>query len=653
MAHLVGRNRWYFLLPLLLFLAMGIFQLGQMPSVTARGNLTQDEFARIHSVALDSLVEDSNAWFMTAGVCAQCHGNDTAGLAMVDAMGNDVNFTDDWRATMMANSARDPFWRAQVSHEGITAPGQMTAIEDECATCHAPLGRYSHEYQTGQEFAMSQIDGDPLSLDGVTCMACHSLPGDSLGATFSGQFKLDTNRLAYGPFPGPFDNPMVDSIGIVPAYGPHIQDAELCASCHTLITETLDLQGNPTGQSFVEQATYHEWLNSGYPGQGTTCQSCHVPELPGGAIVSAHYPGTLFPRGYGLHQFAGANIFMLRMMKANRDSLAIPADAVHFDSVIARTERMLQQKTLSLDLELEGRTTDTAAFSLQLNNLAGHKFPSGYPSRRAFVEFVVRKQNGDTLFKSGLLGSDYELEGQDQGYEPHHNQINDPDQVQIYELVMGDVASNVTTTLRRGSFALKDNRLVPQGFSSMHTTYDTTKIAGTALNDPNFNRENGLEGSGSDRIFYRVALNGYADSLNVSARVWYQTVRPEWLAEMFANNSAAIDRFRDMYSGSDKAPVLIGEVIEQGIVVSSMEPQPLKVEVWPNPSPHGLVYLRAATGSEILAIEVLDAQGKMLTSQRPKAIDLQEVRLGNSAGTYWVRVRTEIGSISRKVIRLK
>lgn len=649
------RTRWLYGLPLLLLLGLGLTQLlGGTGSTLRAGSLENSPSTiwRLHQIMMDSLVEDSNAWFVTAGVCARCHGHDTAGLAMVDGQGNDVNFTDDWRATMMANSARDPFWRAQVSHEGISAPGQLAALENECATCHAPLGQYSHQLLTGQEYSLTQLETDPLGLDGVSCLACHSQPGDSLGAFFSGKFKLDTQRLAFGPFPGPYAGPMVDSIGFIPVYGPHIRDAELCASCHTLITETLDLQGNPTGNTFVEQATYHEWLNSSYPGQGSTCQSCHVPELPGGAIVSAHYAGTLFPRDYGLHQFAGANVFMLRMLKAYRDSLDIPATAVQFDSVIARTERMLQQQTLDLDVTLDSRANDTAAFTVRLSNLAGHKFPSGYPSRRAFVEFVLRKQNGDTLFKSGLLGSDYELEGQDPGYEPHHRTIVQSDQVQIYELVMADVQGNVTTTLRRGAGALKDNRLVPQGFSMAHTTVDTTGIAGGALADPDFNFENGQEGSGSDRIAYRAALNGYTDSLRVSARVWYQTVRPAWLDEMFAHNSPAIDRFRNYFQASDQSPVLVAEWEANGIQVGLEEELPVEWTVWPNPVVGERVQVQVPPTAGATGLELFDVHGRKIAVYPLSASGRVEVPLGAAPGTYWMALNRAGQRSFKKVISL-
>ena len=36
--------------------------------------------------------------------------------------GWDVNVTDYWRSTLMANSAHDPFWRAKVRHEVLVNP---------------------------------------------------------------------------------------------------------------------------------------------------------------------------------------------------------------------------------------------------------------------------------------------------------------------------------------------------------------------------------------------------------------------------------------------------------------------------------------------------------------------------------------------------
>jgi len=52
-----------------------------------------------------------------------CHGLDPTGSASVYALGNDINVVDDWRTSMMANSAKDPYWRAKVSHEITINPG--------------------------------------------------------------------------------------------------------------------------------------------------------------------------------------------------------------------------------------------------------------------------------------------------------------------------------------------------------------------------------------------------------------------------------------------------------------------------------------------------------------------------------------------------
>ena len=67
--------------------------------------------------------------------------------------------------------------------------------------------------------------------------------------------------------------------GYTPTYSPHTDQSAMCASCHTLITQTVDLSGNFTGGEFVEQATYHEYLNSSFPAANIKCQTCHMPQL--------------------------------------------------------------------------------------------------------------------------------------------------------------------------------------------------------------------------------------------------------------------------------------------------------------------------------------------------------------------------------------
>lgn len=198
-----------------------------------------------------------------------------------------------------------------------------------------------------------------------------------------------------------------------------------------------------------------------------------MPRIDESVVISANY-AELFGRSpYAKHELVGGNTFMLKLMKQNAQTLGILASDEVMDSTIARTQRMLQQQTLNLDLSFAGFENDTAFFDVRIENLAGHKFPSGYPARRAFIEFVVIQDNGDTLFKSGVLQSDFEVAGQNAFYEPHYNVISSEEDVQIYEMVMGDVNGDVTTVLERAYNLLKDNRLVPLGFTTTHPVYDT------------------------------------------------------------------------------------------------------------------------------------------------------------------------------------
>lgn len=507
--------------------------------------------------AMRSLPDTTNALFIGSGACVDCHGSDPEGIASVIGEGVDINVVDDWRATMMANSAKDPFWRAKVSHEVIVNPQLQEEIETTCTACHAPMGHFNAMYLGESHYSMAQLATDSLGLDGVSCVSCHQQSADGLGQFFSGQLFFDTTRVAYGPYLSPLVSPMAEATGYIPEYGEHINDAGLCAGCHTLLTSTVDLEGNLTGNSFVEQATYHEWLNSVY-NEETSCQGCHVPRVDGPVQIAAGYDTE--PRSpFGLHYFVGGNTYMVELMRDNRVDLGIDATAEQFDSVLARTTRLLRQQTLEMELDLLSRDADTAYYELSLSNLAGHKFPSGYPARLAFVEFIVTDETGDTLFASGLLDDNYRIIGRDPEFEPHHDVIRAEDEVQIYEFVMLDVAGNVTTVLERADITAKDNRIPPIGFTEFHPVYDTTRVYGFAESDLNFNKAGKAQGTGADLVRYHIPLDGYQGSITAYAAVQYQALPPRWMDEMFAETSPEIDYFEALYGAQAPIPLQVVE----------------------------------------------------------------------------------------------
>ena len=646
-----------------IFILAGIalFSLGLMsiekpePTQTANFHHTAAELKAM--LAGDGVVTplpngtDEN-FFRGSGLCEGCHGFDPNGIASLDGEGNDINPTDQWRATIMANSAKDPFWRAKVSHETSVNPEHAVELEDKCTSCHAPMGHYGARFDEGaSHYSMAELVIDSLALDGVSCNACHAQSDLDIGNLFSGEMNFSPDTI-YGPYgaegdPAIFSQPMYQFVGFQPEYGAHVAESELCAGCHSLITNTVDLDGEYTGNTFIEQSTYHEWLNSIYAEEGENnreCQSCHFPRIQDPVVISSNY-AFLEPRTpYGQHYMVGGNTFMLELMKNRINELGISATEEDFDAVIARTMNLLTQQTLEMEITELGADDDSLSYELKLTNLSGHKFPSGYPARRAFIEFLVEADNGDTLFHSGAIQNDFEVYGQNATYEPHYTKITSEDQVQIYEMVIGDVNGDVTTVLERADEYIKDNRLTPIGFTMSHEVYDTTIVAGTALLDTNFNFEEGEEGSGSDRIIYKAPMSGYEGNVNVTARVHYQSVPPKWNAEMFMFTTPEIDSFREMYNTEGADPVMIKEVTAASFVQSTGNVNSSKsgFVVFPNPVREGDL-ITVTSSSFIQRIEIYSLSGKLVHIESALKNKTVEISTDFSAGGYLMNIITESG----------
>ncbi|MFT4535792.1 MAG: hypothetical protein ACI9P5_003162 [Saprospiraceae bacterium] len=593
---------------------------------------------------------DSVHLFPTARRCQGCHGHDPQMNAMVDWMGNDINTHDDWASSMMANSAKDPFWRAKVSHEVLVNPTHKIDLETKCTSCHAPQGHFTALLRGADHYSITEMENDTIAMDGVSCGSCHMKSEEDLDKLFSGEGKYDTTGVMYGPFEMPFAAPMNDFVGFNPVYSEHINDAGICASCHTLLTSSTDLEGNYTGRKFVEQATYHEWLNSDFDDDGAspkTCQGCHMPRIEDNIVISANYL-FLDPRApFALHDLVGANVTMLELMKNNRKALNIQAADEHFDETIAKTLDMLQKQSLAVELTTTKIESDTAYFNLEIQNKAGHKFPSGYPSRRVFVEFTVTDDSDVILWKSGGTDDNHEIVGHPDGVMPHFNTISKENQVQIYEFVITDVNGDITTILEQADGSPKDNRLPPKGFSTSHSAYDTTMIYGAALTDSNFNYEGAEEGTGADIISYHIPLNGYSGNINVSAKIYYQSITPRFVKPMFDETTPEIEIFRSMYNAADLSPVLVAHDSIIDLFVESLatdQDDIAEATVYPNPSIDGLLHIRS--DNKVTRIKVVNMDGKIVLDQKTPSSTIQ---LPSVSGLYAIELFIDGGSVVRKV----
>ncbi|MCS7315040.1 MAG: hypothetical protein RMI94_05325 [Bryobacterales bacterium] len=500
----------------------------------------------------------STAVFLTSDRCFACHNG------LVAASGEDFSIGHAWSASMMANSSRDPYWQAGVRREVLDHPSVAAAIEAECSVCHMPMMRYEAHLagREGQVFAHTRFDpasrADRLAADGVSCSLCHQIARERLGTreSFVGRFLIDEGgsglRVAFGPYDVDAGRVriMSSSSGFRPVRSEHIQQSELCATCHTLFTHTLDASGKAVAE-FPEQMPYLEWLHSEYR-RTKSCQSCHMPAVASPAPIASVLGQ---PReGVSRHDFLGGNFFMQRLLNRFRNELFVMASPGTLEQAAVRTIAHLQEETARVTIEDAAVRADSLEAFIRVENLAGHKLPTAYPSRRVWLHIVVRDRDKRTVFESGALAADGSIQGNDNDldphrFEPHYREIRAPDQVQIYEAVMGDAAGRPTTGLLSAMSYLKDNRLLPHGFDK-RTAEKEIAVAGDAAADEDF-------AGGGDRLRLAIRVPHGAGPFEIVAELCYQPIAFRWAANLRAYRAFETQRFLRYFEAMASASAVV------------------------------------------------------------------------------------------------
>ena len=507
---------------------------------------------------------DNGDAFTTSDRCIACH----KGVSTPD--GTDVSIGFDWRASMMANSARDPYFHAAVRREIIDHPTAAAEIEAECARCHMPMATVAAttEGLPPSVFANLPIgtaDGPfaDLAADGVSCALCHQIQPDGLGSeqTFAGHFAVDPvtppdGRPVFGPFEPDEGGAgiMHSATGFLPTQGEHVTSSALCASCHTVFTHAVRPTGE-RGPEFAEQAPFLEWQASAYStggAEGSSCQDCHMPEV-GDEVPVTRVLGRDRP-DVSRHVFRGGNFFMLRMLNRYREELGVVALPQELELAADRTADHLRTATASIEVAGAVVRSGRLEADVTVLNRAGHKFPTAYPSRRAWLRVAVTDGTGRVVFESGAFAPDGRVVGDDHdadgtGYEAHHTTIDSPEQVQVYQAVMVDGDGTVTTGLMSAEAWVKDNRLLPDGFDAGRADGRVLPL-GAAASDPDF-------GAGSDRVRYSVAVDAAGGPFAVEAELWFQPIGYRWAENLAAYDTPETRRFVRYYREMARASAIL------------------------------------------------------------------------------------------------
>jgi hypothetical protein len=409
--------------------------------------------------------------------------------------------------------------------------------------------------------ATPEPDGhDRLARDGVSCTVCHQIASDGLGspASFNGHFRLlparpDGVRQLFGPFAVDKGRHTImrSATGFEQVEAAHVRQSEFCATCHTLITEAIDRDGRVIG-SLPEQMNYQEWRHSAFYSEKKSCQSCHMPRVEGPLRVSSVLGEAR--DGLSRHAFIGGNAFMLRMLNRFREGLDVEAPAGELEATARLTEQQLRRDTAAVEISAPRTAGEAIEFEVTVRNLTGHNVPTGYPSRRAWLHVRVLGADGRPMFESGAVTNDGSIAGNDNdrdehAFEPHYDVIDRPDQVQIYESILGDGESRPTTGLLTAVQYLKDNRLLPRGFDKA-TADAQIGVFGAARSDETFS-------GGSDRIRYRVSSANGRRWARIEVELIYQPIGYRWAHNLGGYVSGETARFLQFFRALESSTATI------------------------------------------------------------------------------------------------
>ncbi|HXD33455.1 MAG TPA: cytochrome P460 family protein [Pyrinomonadaceae bacterium] len=286
-------------------------------------------------------------------------------------------------------------------------------------------------------------------------------------------------------------------------------------------------------------------------------------------------------KGFVRHQLQGLNIPLLEMFaQFMQDYKPSPEKNFPYNEVLGvrQNDYMLtvntdlpnaidafvqqaRNSTASIAVTSTAVRQDKLVANVTVTNKTGHRFPSGVGFRRAFIELeVIDNRSGKTIWASGRtnelgiivdengkpLPSEFFSKYRDgknqwqQAYQPHYydkpgHVITRQDQVQIFEELIKDADGNFTTSFIRRDTPIKDNRLLPLGWTlkgpdpSLAGEFLEATYPHATGDDTHFK-----DGSGTSVVTYEVPLQGIDPSfMMVKATLYHQTIPPYYLKMRF------------------------------------------------------------------------------------------------------------------------
>jgi hypothetical protein len=239
---------------------------------------------------------------------------------------------DHWKNAMHSMSIEDPIFKASFMEAYFNTAGEA---KYNCLRCHAPVALINNDYDLKNE----------ITKEGVSCDFCHSIKKVNLNNK-DNPFEFETGDIKWGPLSN------VDSPAHSTEPSPLFKSSELCSGCHEYV--------NDKGVKIL--GTFSEWKASPYAAEGTHCQDCHMPLIPG-KIVKPEIK-TSSQKQINLHAISAGH----------------------------STEQL--RKAISVDIKTVNREGDFIEVIVDVTNTgSGHMVPTGIPARKLILYVELRAPN--------------------------------------------------------------------------------------------------------------------------------------------------------------------------------------------------------------------------------------------------------------------
>jgi tetratricopeptide (TPR) repeat protein len=345
--------------------------------------------------------------FVSANRCGKCH----------------TDAHPQWAQSAHAKAFVEPFYQKNVND---LVSQKNIAFTRHCESCHNPAALFSGALTDKPRFKER-----PFDEEGVSCIVCHSIEkvtGRGIGGYVMGQPALIQEPDGTKVFDVTDEDIQNDIDGHKRAMmRPLLKEPKFCAACHkSQVPKELNdykfIRAFMVGDEYQQSSFSKEVPHPFYTRDRETCNSCHMKKVP-----TRYYDVSVKDEMIKSHRFAAANTaipyvygYKDQFEEVTRflqdDKVGIDIFGIHRSAKGSTKEKLIAPVNRE-DFRIKGGDSLTVDVIVTNKNI-GHSFP---PELRdfyeAYVEFTVTDPSGNTLYKSGFIDSNGDLDPKAHNYK--------------------------------------------------------------------------------------------------------------------------------------------------------------------------------------------------------------------------------------------